>query len=296
MKKRLLLLSALLVLLGLYLGLKNSEELNRRPTSQKAFREFSADRVSKIEITNKGKKTILERQGENFLVTSNGSFAADKNAIADIINNIKNLNLDELVSTNVNNHDVFEVNEKGINLKTGGHEVEFWIGRMGPDFQSTYVRRGREALTYLTRKNIASVFSKSDYRDLTILKIETNEVTSLTLDYGIQKIKLEKEGGKWLNTVNKKELKEEVVDSVLRKLADLKGTDVFKEESAREAVFSSPYLKLTIKSQDKETELTVGNKNEEGHYFTKTNLNKNVYLLPSYAAESLPREAEKMER
>lgn len=278
--KTIIVFALFLFLLAVYFFLKNSSTEKFSVKSRKAFTDITSDKIEKVQIHYSDKDTILEKRDGKFLVVSKEDAPADNQSVTAILADLTNLEIGELISTNKDKWSLFEVDNQAVNVKftAAGKDYEIWIGKYGPDFQSNYLRVGKDPQTYLTGKNIRNDFTKSELRDLTIASINTLEIEGMELNYQDTSIKVKKDGSGWKS--DSKDVDSEKVNSFLAKFSPLKAGNLLSSKEAKEADFKNPYLTVKLVSDNKqETEITFGGKNKDGDYFTKTSLNGSIFTL-----------------
>ena len=288
-----------LLLLAAYFFLNNSSSEKFSVKNRKAFPNVTVEKVEKIQIHYGDKDTILEKRDGKFLVVSLENAPADNQSVTAILGYITNMEIGELISTNKDKWPLFEVDGKAVNIKFTAalKDYEIWIGKYGADFQSNYVRIGSEAQTYLIGKNIRNDFLKSEWRDLTIVNLNTLEVEEIQLSYQNALIKVKKDGTGWKNENDSKEVDTEKVNTFLSKFSPLKAGNLLGLKEAKEANFKNPYLTIKLISNNKqETELTLGGKNKEGDYFIATSLNGTIYTLSSGNLTGFPKNIKDLQK
>ncbi|MFA4973222.1 MAG: DUF4340 domain-containing protein [bacterium] len=144
--------------------------------------EFDSALVARIEVTQLLEAAALEREGEDWKVTERISpmkkelyekegkdlpeeewKPAERARVSHALGGFGGLNKGIVVSQNPDNQELFQVKNTGVNvllLDKGGDEIaEVVIGKNGPDYGSTYVRRSNEDKVYLVDRALVGLFS-----------------------------------------------------------------------------------------------------------------------------------------
>ena len=288
-KRGLAVFIALLTLLAVYLFLRKTDLEKFSPRNREVIPTLGSQQVEKIDFTYNGRQVVIEKRDSGFIIPSQENTAADKEAVDQIINNLSRLTITEEVSFNKEKWATFEVDEKAIHvqIKALGKDYEIWIGKLGPDFQSTYLRVGSDPKTYLTNRNTRNAFLKDDYRDRTIINISPSEITAFELTYQGTTIKAEKESDQWKEKTNDVDLDGTKVNNFLSKFSPLRADDFVLSDVSEG--FNRPYLTVYLKTNNLESTITVGTKNKEGSHYIRTSLNQNTYTLAPLAVDSFPK-------
>ncbi len=106
--------------------------------------------------------TITIRKGSEIIVvarSNDGTWLLEMPVVADVdtatraslINSLNDIRIESLVSSRADRHEKFQVDSaQATYLRLDGHgSVEIYIGKMGPDFQSRYIRLGDDERVFL---------------------------------------------------------------------------------------------------------------------------------------------------
>lgn len=274
--------------------------------------DFDAEKVNTVKVTQLLDGALIKRNGNTWDVTeivtpakkeilakeekSEPEFKqhrADMSRVTSALGIFGELGLGILVSDNPSKQSIYQVDEaaglKVLAEGSDGREIfNVIIGKNGPDFDSTYIRKGRENKVYLVKRAIVGSFSPRayDWRERKIWSIEPSDLSQVS----VQTPK-----GSW--TASKSDdgvwdLKD--FGEKANKLARLTAADFADGVDKKEAGLESPTIVLTLKYlKDKEAKLSIGNKDEKGRSFAILEGLDETYLIPKEFVESIPLEATK---
>ena len=141
----------------------------------------------------------------------------------------------ELVSQNKAKQSEFQTDGSGrvIKLIADGKDLAaFAIGKMGPDYKSTYLSMNGSEKTFLVKASLVQAFGEEDWRDKAIFTTDKDKVAKLRIheagvDYIIEKKTSDKGVVTW-NIAKPKAsvVKTDKVDAVLGVLASLSAAEV----------------------------------------------------------------------
>ena len=162
----------LLVFVYLFEGPLSERKQKKEKGVIALFPDFAKNRATKIEVKSQTKEVSLERKQEGWLISDTDGFAADPQLVNSALDTIKNLTRENIASKNPKKQELFEVTkEKGVDVKVSDTDqkilAHFYMGKTGPDFFSTYLRKEGSDEVLLTGGYTKSTFDKSikDWRD-----------------------------------------------------------------------------------------------------------------------------------
>ncbi len=284
-------LAILLVGFGVYQGTTASRN-KRNPA---AFFGVNFDKLTKIRVTgaNGLYENILEKKEGGWVVTNAGDYPVNPKYIADLKDILQNLPKGELAGRDKAKHEEFQVDKIGIVLQAwqgATLAADAVIGKEGPGFTSTYVRRADSDYVYLAAQNIRPVFNRTDWRDKRVWIFDPLKVTSIDWRYKEIEISLIKTGDGWKQvTPFSKDSSEAAIGSALTQLADLFAADIKEDINKEQAgITGKPQairIGLGFESGEKDA-LIVGDKIEEKEeYYVARENGKLIYTLDSYTVE-----------
>jgi flagellar basal body-associated protein FliL len=151
------------------------------------FPGFETDQVSSVDIKTQDKEVKLKKEDNTWVVATAGNYPADPKSIEDMLGKVRDLKSTLTASKSADKHSQFEVDESGVEvtmLGTGEKALaHFFVGKMGPDYISTYVRKADQDEVLLVGEYLRGVFDKGarGWRDRTVFDFDASQVQTLTL-------------------------------------------------------------------------------------------------------------------
>jgi hypothetical protein len=296
------------ILFGIFIILLLFVYLVEGPLSERAqkkgkgvialFPDFDGGKATKIEVKSPSKELSLERKEEGWLISDTDGFIADPNLVDNTLTTVKNFTRENIASNNPEKQKPFEVNqEKGVEVKVSDADqkmlAHFYIGKTGPSFFSTYLRKEGSNEVILAQGAVKPTFDKTikNWRDKTILNFLPGTTTQLTLKTLTEEIELQKdEEGKWqITKPEKAKAKEEEVDTIENTLASLKADDFAEDYDLKKYQLDKPQISITAILEDKEEKrILIGKKDEEkSQYYLKNQAKKTIFLVGKYQIDKM---------
>jgi len=262
------------------------------------FPDFKKDNATKIEVKSSTQEVSLEKKEEGWLISNTDGFTADPKLVTTALDTVKNFTRENMASKNPEKQELFEVTRgKGLEVKVSGADenilAHFHIGKIGPDFFSTYLRKEGSEEVLLTDGYVKSTFDKSveNWRDKTIFDFPAETISQLTLKTPEDEIVLKKdEKGDWQITKPEKcKAKKEMVVNIGTTLASLKATGFAEDYNLEKYQLDIPQIKITAILGDKEEkQLLIAKKQEEkSQYYVKNQAKKTIFLVGKYQIDKM---------
>jgi len=248
--------------------------------------------ANKIEIIKEGEIQELSKIDNKWVVSSKSGVDADQVAVNEMINKTEEITKGDLASTNPEKKASFEVDESGVEIKMYSGDsliTDFFVGKAGADFNSTYVRLAEEDNVYLTKNYIRMYFDKSDFRDLAILDFDKEKVAEIKIDQqGKEIVILMKEGGAWkAEWYDQFKVDESKVTSLLSSLSKLTAKDVIVDKNLSDTGLTKPETTLTVKMENEEEEILLVGKKENEIYYVKRPFDDTIYTVAEYKIKDM---------
>jgi hypothetical protein len=150
---------------------------------------YDSSSVDRIDIAQPSGIVTITRENERWTLTSPLRATADTRAVHEAISKGRTLSLKTLVSSNPAKQQLFQLDSAGTLVRIyakGTEAAAFRIGKLGPTYTETYVRREGSDDVYLTDGMLATVFAKSprDWRNKMILGLKPEDIRSVRFQYG----------------------------------------------------------------------------------------------------------------
>jgi len=294
------LLAIFIALLAVSYVIKNkSLDANKMGQDQKIVAEIESETINKVEITKGEQITVIENNDDVWKLSSENNIPADKEAIESLIEESLNLNKYIIASENQEKQIDFEVDdENGTNVKLYKENEEianFYVGKAGPDFDSTYIRNASEDIVYLSKGYVRFYFDRDEWADLSIYNFESGSAVKLALKYRdvAKNIEMQKEGDVWqIKAPKAKEANKETVDAILNSIGALNANGIVMGKNLKECGFDKAPLVVRLELADgSKRNLFIGGKMEDdGKYYTKREEDDMVYIIDASIAENLMKE------
>jgi len=224
-----ILVGALVVLAVItFFVLRQPGETSASESSGVMLVSYDSASVDKIEVTAPGTSVTLEKQGNGWMVTAPLRYRADQSVITAAVGKGKNIEVKNVVSSNPEKQHLFQVDSAGtlIQVYAGGSPVAaFRVGKPGPSYMETYVRKEGSNDVFLAEGMFTYVFSHpaKDWRDKSIYKSEPELIRSVTYKYGDTTFTLAMKDSLW--RLNGDSVSQATVRSLLGSLANLQADD-----------------------------------------------------------------------
>jgi hypothetical protein len=227
-----LILAVVLVVLVAIATLFNSSRKRQESSLGKPiFPAFAAAKADGIEVRGGGKTVALRRQGDVWLVTTEGNQPADPKIPKQLIEAMDKLSTRTLISLSRETHTGFEVDSAGFTVRiTQGTKAvaEFIVGKPGPDYMSTYIRPVSGDKVYLVPAYLRTTVDRGPetWRNRTVLELEQAKIASYTTRNTRETVTVKKgKDGEWSITAPTQEkARPDIVGIVLRSLAALRSS------------------------------------------------------------------------
>jgi hypothetical protein len=244
---------------------------------------YDSAAVDKIEVRTSSGTTIVQREGSGWMLAAPLRAKADDAGIHQLLNRSKTIALKALVSNNPQKQSVFQVDSTAALVKIfeGANErAAFRIGKTGPSYTETYVRREGSDDVYLADGMLLYLFSKSpkDWRDKAILHMPQETIRSVRFQYGDTSFALAFRDSLWL--VDGSPASDPAVRSLLGAIATLKADDFVDT-----AVAAPPPLTAVIDVEG--TQLRFHRNPQTNNYFVITSVGTQVFEIQGWHADSV---------
>lgn len=308
--KKTLVLFITLVFLVLLAYLLERPKGTVQPSS--LFPEFTIDAAGLIDVHNKGSKeeaVSLVKAGQDWKVAGEEGFPADAELVKKALESISELKkAANVVSKNPENQKLYEVDpNNGIEVKVSDGKkkvlADFFVGKTGPDFMSTYLRKADSNVVLLCEGyHLRSAFSRTvkNWYDLNVSKFTPEEIAKIEIAGADgKKLTLKKDTDKWqLIDPNQQQAQAQknLADDMANTLSRLRSIDLLKAEPDKFAEYNlvPPARQVAVFLTDgTERKISVGKKNEQNQYYVRAEKDV-VYLVAQYHIDKLGKSFEEL--
>jgi len=295
-KKTAILIIFLCLLVGIAYFLNRS---TRKAEKVALFPGFDTEKAVTIRLNGKHNKLVLSKESGQWIVVEEDNLPADKDQVQQALQTIAEIERDGVVSKNPAKQQIFEVDPNtGFEVMVQGEGdaslAHFYIGKNGPDFMSTYMRKADsdEVILY-SGFHLKSRFDKpaDTWLDKFVLLVQEPDVDRIGFSRpdGSFSLVQKRDETKWqLETPEQAEVKENMLKDMTQALFNLRATKVqrFKpEQSLKEFGMDPPSLSITVGMADETTRtLLIGTHNEKTEeYFIKPADRDVIYTVGAFS-------------
>lgn len=147
------------------------------------FPDFDAENATGIYIKVSGMDVALGKEGEHWLVLSEDSLPADPTAMEALLDKVASFSRGDIVSSGPGKRSLYQVDSTGVFasiVDAGGDTLAaFVVGKVGPDYQSSYVRDAGSDDVILAPGYVRSIFDRGDrtWQDRLIFSFGQDQIT-----------------------------------------------------------------------------------------------------------------------
>jgi hypothetical protein len=182
-KKEYIVLGAIIVILLGYLLFQSRDKVHYKVPVLDTVKK---ENIDKVEIKKSDETITLVKKDSQWLIHPQG-YPTDADKVDRIMNTITQLTLTDLVSRS-KNYTLYDLTEeKAIHVKAFNKDVElrdFEIGKIASTYGHTFVKIKDNPNVYYARESFRSHFDTkvSDLRDKTVMKLDSNEISEVTIE------------------------------------------------------------------------------------------------------------------
>jgi hypothetical protein len=285
MTRKALILGGVLILLvvATLLVLQKPGESSTTGGTGEMLVSYDSAAVDKLVITQPSGTITLDRQSGKWMVAAVTPYPADDNLVAQALGKGKTIELKGIVSSNPQKQSLFQVDSSGTLVtvfEKGAERVKFHIGKPGPSFTETYVRRDGSDDVYLAEGSIGYFFTRQlrEWRDKTIFKTDVSGIRQVTMIYGDTTTVLSLPDSLW--RVDGMPAQETVVRSYLATIAHLQADD-FVDSTMK----TLPPLVYTIRVEG--VDIRIFHDKTTNKYYVLSSAQSQLFEMQSWRAPQL---------
>jgi hypothetical protein len=298
-KKLMILGGVLIFLIAVTLLLEGplKKRYKEKATRREFIPDFKKEEIEAVELKKKEEKVLLKKVDDKWQVASLKNRPADTEKLKELLEKIESFTCEEIISRNPKKQKIFEV------TPTEGTQVKlirknkplftFFVGKTGPDYNSTYIRAEGANEVFLVPYYLASLFSveADDWLDKEIFKLDSESIEEISW----RDIKLRKaEKGNWEIVTSKGILpcKKFSARSIASSFASLRAREYADEEKPLEDYgLAKPKEQISVKVKEGGSKsLLVGKKKDDTTYYVKRQDGDYVYTLSKWSLENIMKE------
>jgi hypothetical protein len=178
-----------ILILAAVLVLQQPGEQSASSDEAEMLVSYDSAAIDRIDILSRGSAVTLEKQGSAWMLTAPIRATAESKGVQSALGTGKSLKISSLVSSNPQKQGLFQVDSTGTLVRLyekGTERAAFRIGKPGPTYTETYVRREGSTDVYLTNAMVAGAFNRQarDWRDKAILSLAQESIRTVRFHYG----------------------------------------------------------------------------------------------------------------
>jgi len=312
MKKEYIFLSVIIVILVLYIVLKNTD---RTHYTLPEVKPIEKEEISRIILSRGDSSITLSRSADGWKIIP-ARYEADTKKVDQMLDEFRDLNITTLVSEAETYQRYGLTSGERIYARAFEDEKtlrQFYIGKTASTRKHTYVMFPGDGRVYEARNNIRRIFDKSvdGLRDKTVLTFEGTAASAMVIRTDGGETSLEKkmvplpvepseEGqekepsaqreAKWV-TAGGRTAKAESIKSMIRTLSNLKCNGYIQGKSKSD--FTDPVYNIRV-TANQEYSLTLYQKNEDDKYPAVSSDSEYPFLLSEWKAKQIMKKPEEL--
>jgi flagellar basal body-associated protein FliL len=285
MKKSTYILIALLIVLAgvAYLVTMKPGEKSISTEAGEAFVKIDSLAVDKIEIEAPASSVTLEKKGVEWFLQAPIAYRADQSNVANAIQQIKAMQVRNIVSSNQQKHGLFQVDSTGTQVvvyEKGAQKASFVLGKTGPTFSDLYARLTGSNDVVLVGGAQAYVFNRpiKEWRDRTIFSSPKETIRHVEFQFGDTTFALTFQDSTW--NVGKDSVDASAVETLISSLSKFE-CDEFLDS------IPSPRPKLTAQITVAGTQIRFHHLKETAKYVVQTSASPQWFEVQPWRADQV---------
>ncbi len=286
---KLLIILVILVLLAFLVEKSRTRKLS--PHLRRLISEKQTEKIDRIIISREGDTSRLIRENGTWYVEVLGKKKkTDEKKVDRLFGTLDSLR-GELVSSSGERYGEYEVDEKGLRaLFLSGDDtvLDIIVGKSGPDFNSSYVRKTDEEGVYLVNRYLRSVFypNPDRWRDRKIVEFDRDSIEEFSVRKGKKYCRVVREDT--LYVVKEGDCDTSKIRSFLGTWSRLTAVSFDDTISAAAAGLDKPqYIVTLVSVKGEEVKLTVGKKDDKNRYYLSKEGDEQIYIIAPYTVNRL---------
>lgn len=258
------------------------------------FSDFRISEIAKISLKSKDKEFTLTKRGDKWFLQRDTVFLpVDSVRIERTLKAFENIE-GEVVGTNPDDFELYQVDEEnGIHVTAYDDKenilADFFVGKMGPDFSSNYVRENNKNEVAVVEKYLRANFPmyKGSWINKRLTNFKGEDVVEFHHKFG-DEFTIVKKDGKYYYMGDTVKLDSLKAIQYLRMIGNIIAMDIIDTLSIKDAGLDKPQGVFEVTTKDRTYHaLIFGNTPEGGMTWYVTDKNKKyVYTLSKTYVEN----------
>ena len=254
--------------------------------------KINKKQIDKI-VIRKGKENpiILTKKDNVWIINNNPKYKVDSKKIDYILNDISNLKLISLVSKGNNYERYLLDKENKINIsvwKKQNKILAFSIGKLSPNYTSTYIKLENKPAIYLAQGNLKLTFDTDldDLRDKHLFVFNINDVNKIKINFKGENLILTKKNNQW--TSDKK--RNNKIVNLLQKLQTLECESFLNETKIKSIGTKNIDIELFTNSKIHFLKVFKSKQDKNKIYIGESSNLPDKFKLSNYIVEELEKD------
>lgn len=285
MKKSTYILLALLVVLAgvAYLVTMKPGERSVSVETGNYLVQIDSLAVDKIEVQTPTSKVVLEKKGVEWFVQEPLVYKADQTNIANAIHQAKSLVVKNIISSNPEKHNLFQVDSLGTMVtvyEKGTQKASFILGKTGPTFSDSYARLASSNDVALVGGGFSYSFIRplKEWRDRTIFSLPKENIKAVEFQFGDTTFTLAFQDSAW--TVGKDSADASTVDGLLSSLSKFEADEFIDP-------IPSPLPKMTAQITVGDAQIRFHEMKEPAKFFVQSSASPQWFEVQPWRANQV---------
>lgn len=273
------------------------------PDREKVF-TIAPGTIEEVEITNASSAVVrVTKKDTTWALVAPEAVEADQTEVATVVSSLESLERVKVIEENPASAAPFGLEPPRIRVKfkTAGDSTPkvLLVGNKTPTGGDMYARLEGAPAVFLIGGYLEGTFNRSpfDLREKTALKFTREDVKSVTLVKGSERLSLEKTGNDWkLVAPSSARADNNAVDALITQLTQAKMTGVTAGEATPAALkehgLDKPQLVVTVGAGSAKAELAIGKKEDDTHVFARDLSRPLIFSVDKTLLDGLTKKAD----
>jgi len=256
--------------------------------------KINKNQINKI-VIRKGKQNpiILTKKDNVWIINNNQKYKVDRKKIDYILNDISNLKLVSLVSKGNNYERYLLDRENKINISIWEKQSKifaFSIGKLSPNYTSTYITLENKPAIYLAQGNLKTTFDTDieDLRDKHVLVFNVNDINKIKINFKGENLILTKKNNQWTSD---KKVNNKIVD-LIQQLQTMECESFLQETKIKSTGTKYIEIELVTNSSTHFLRLSKSKEGKNSIYIGESSNLPDKFKLSDYMVEELEKDLE----
>ncbi len=305
-RSRLIPLIILAVLVLLYLLMSQSQKKALSENAQNNFLGVDSGMVNKISVHRMGSSVEFEKVGEAWNVLDRGkSFSTEPGTVQQLASLAHTMSVGEVISSNPDKQMLFQVDTISGNTVTYYRDqtplASVIIGKMGADYQKTYVRKPDSPDVYEALGSFARLLNRpaSGYRDKTLLTIDTAQIATIAFKSKDFDYRIGRQDSLWSIIPAKGDPFKPnpgKMSNMLRQLAVVRWNNSVAEGDTVRPNFAQPTVEVDVSMMDGSAKSLrfAGQGTDNKTYYIQSPAGDETFIVYDYVVNNLAKKPEEL--